>query len=409
MRRKKKKRIFPLICMLFICVLLCAAGAVTAAGLYLQKVQKQPLAAKAVGEVTDQPLEDTVPFTEITIDEAEVAGGYYYQLLSDGQQLVYKEILQGIREQAESIYIHCATANEFGMIYEYLLYDRPEVFWCTGMTQITSYSDYSEVRPGYICQGEELAGRSAQIEAAANACLAGIAIDAPDYEKVKYVFEYLVNTVDYNMDAPDNQNIYSALVNRASVCAGYSRAAQYLLQRLGLECIYVVGTIPEQGPHAWNIVKCNGQYYQMDVTFGDPVFFQGESGSNIPLDSINYGYLCCTDADMYRSHTPEPEVYYPECVSMDLNYYVLNGMYYDVYDRDLILQNMNQSVFDMQKAFTCKFPDEGLYQQAHDDVINNLIPQAAQNLAVYYGLETVWYTYVEDPKMAAITVYWGYQ
>ena len=147
----------------------------------------------------------------------------------------------------------------------------------------------------------------------------------------------------------------------------------------------------------------------MDVTFGDPVFFQGESGSNIPLDSINYGYLCCTDADMYRSHTPEPEVYYPECVSMDLNYYVLNGMYYDVYDRDLILQNMNQSVFDMQKAFTCKFPDEGLYQQAHDDVINNLIPQAAQNLAVYYGLETVWYTYVEDPKMAAITVYWGYQ
>ncbi len=274
MRRKKKKRIFPLICMLFLCVLLCIAGTVTAAKLYLQKL---PEAAKITQEVVDQIVENTVPFAEITIDETEVAGGYYYQLLSDGQQLVYKEILQGIRNQAESIYIHCATANEFGRIYEYLLYDRPEVFWCTGKTQITSYSDYSEVRPGYICQGEELVRRSAEIDAAANACLAGISLEAPEYDKIKYVFEYLVNTVDYNMDAPDNQNIYSALVNKASVCAGYSRAAQYLLQRLGIECIYVVGTIPEQGPHAWNIVKCNGQYYQMDVTFGDPVFFWGKA------------------------------------------------------------------------------------------------------------------------------------
>lgn len=406
MRRKKKKRIFPLICMLFLCIVFCIAGTITAAKLYLQEL---PEAAKVAQQVVDQVVENTVPFAEITIEDAEVAGGYYYQLLSDGQQLVYKEMLQGIREQAESIYIHCASANEFGMIYEYLLYDRPEVFWCTGKTQITSYSDYSEVRPSYVCQGEELLRKNAEIETAANACLAGIAMDAPEYDKVRYVFEYLVNTVDYNIDAPDNQNIYSALVNKVSVCAGYSRAAQYLLQRLGIECIYVVGTIPEQGPHAWNIVKCNGQYYQMDVTFGDPVFFQGESGMDIPLDSINYGYLCCTDTDMYRSHTPDPEVYYPECVSMDLNYYVLNGMYYDVYDRDLILQNMNQSIYDMQKAFTCKFPDETLYLQAHDDVIVNLIPQAAQNLAVYYGLQTVWYTYVEDPKMAAITVYWGYQ
>ena len=46
------------------------------------------------------------------------------------------------------------------MVYEYLLYDRPEIFWCTGGTQITSYTDYSEVRPVYICLGEELQQQS---------------------------------------------------------------------------------------------------------------------------------------------------------------------------------------------------------------------------------------------------------
>ena len=39
-------------------------------------------------------------------------------------------------------------------------------------------------------------------------------------KKIRYVYEYLVNTVDYDENAPDNQNIYSALVGKSSVCAG---------------------------------------------------------------------------------------------------------------------------------------------------------------------------------------------
>lgn len=406
MRRKKKKRIFPLVFMLLVCVGFCIWGAREAATIYFQKL---PENVNIIKNAVSQTIEESIPFSEIVIEESEVSSGFYYQLLSDGQQLIYKEILQAVRGQAESFYIHTGDTKEFSMIYEYLLYDRPEIFWCTGGTQITSYTDYSEVRPAYTCLGEELQQRQAQIDAAANACLAGIAADAPEYDRIRYVFEYLVNTVDYNLDSPDNQNIYSSLVNRISVCAGYSRAAQYLLQRLGIECIYAIGTIPQQGPHAWNIVRCNGQYYHMDVTFGDPVFLQEENGASIPLDSINYGYLCCADSELYRSHTPEAGIPYPECPSMDLDYYVLNGMYYEGYDSYVMLLNMNQSIYEMRPSFSCKFSYNDLYLQAHDDIINNVIPQAAQTLAVHYGLDTVWYTYVEDPMMSVITVYWGYQ
>lgn len=405
-RRKKKKRIFPLIFMLLICIGFCTWMIKEAATLYIQKL---PENINAIKEAAVQTVEDEVPFSEIIIDEAEVDSGFYYHLLNDEQRLIYKEILQAVRDQAESFYIHTGDTKEFSKIYEYLLYDRPEIFWCTGGTQITSYTDYAEVYPAYICLGDEKAQRAVQIEEATNACLAGISTEAPEYERIRYVFEYLVNTVDYNLAAPDNQNIYSSLVNRVSVCAGYSRAAQYLLQRLGIECIYAIGTIPQQGPHAWNIVRCNGQYYHMDVTFGDPVFLQEESGANIPIGSINYGYLCCADSELYRSHTPEPGIPYPECPSMDLDFYVLNGMFYDGYDSYVMLQNMNQSVYEMRPSFSCKFSYYDLYLQAHDDIINNVIPQAAQTLAVYYGLETVWYTYVEDPMMSVITVYWGYQ
>ena len=94
---------------------------------------------------------------------------------------------------------------------------------------------------------------------------------------------------------------------------------------------------------------------------------------------------------------------------MDLDYYVLNGMYYEGYDSYVMLLNMNQSIYEMRPSFSCKFSYNDLYLQAHDDIINNVIPQAAQTLAVHYGLDTVWYTYVEDPMMSVITVYWGYQ
>ena len=136
---------------------------------------------------------------------------------------------------------------------------------------------------------------------------------------------------------------------------------------------------------------------------------QEESGEKVPESSINYGYLCCTDEEIFKNHEPDADVIYPACTSMDLNYYVLNGMYYDFYDSETILSNMNQAIYNMESSFTCKFSTDELYQMAHDDMIQNLIPQAAQNLASYYRLESVSYMYVEDEDVDKITVFWNYQ
>lgn len=348
-------------------------------------------------------------FRELTVSEEEVEGSFYYEQLNSTEQLIYRELLQGVQDMEDRITIHAGRDDHPEKVYEYLLYDCPELFWCTGSSQMTVYEEYTEFYPSYSCTSEERAQRQSEIDENVSDCIAGLDSAAGEYDRIRYIYEYLVNTVDYDENAPDNQNIYSALVGKSSVCAGYSRAAQYLLDIMGIECIYVVGTAQEQEAHAWNIVNCGGRYYQMDVTFGDPVFLSSESGGNLPGDIIYYDYLCCTDADILIDHTPSDEVTYPACTSDDLNYYRMNGMYYDSYDPQILLDDMNDSIYEGQEMFVCKFSSSEIYQDVRDAVIEELFPKAAQTLGAVYGLSQVKYTYIEDESHNKIMVFWNYQ
>ena len=406
MARRRKRRRWPVILgMIIIICIFTGLGAVSK--MLLPDLFASTKKVIEVVKTKTSPLAD-VPFEEIQIAEEDVSSGYYYQQLGEEEQKLYKEMYQGLKEAAPVIYMHSPDMKVLEKISQFISMDRPELFWCDGQMQVTSYEQYAEIQPVYTYTGEEKDKRQAEIEAARAECFSGLSGDMSEYAKIKYVFEYLVNTVDYNLDAPDNQNIYSALVGKASVCAGYSRAAQYLLRQLGIECIYVTGNIPNQGAHAWNIVKCNGQYYQMDVTFGDPVFIEEEGGTRPPGQSINYDYLCCSDAEIMKNHTADIFVTFPQCTSMDLNYYRLNGMYYEEFRPDQILEAMNQTIYNPESSFTCKFANDSLYQEAHDVILNDLVQQAAQNLLDYYGLESVQYTYVEDEVMDKISIYWNY-
>lgn len=348
-------------------------------------------------------------FPELNVTEDEVSDHYYYQQLTEAEQTVYRELLQGVTGMEECILIHAEKGDQPEKAYEYLLYDCPELFWCAGSSRMTVYDTYTKFWPEYTCTSGERETRQDEIDSAVAECTAGLDLSAGEYDRIRYVYEYLVNTVDYNENAPDNQNIYSALVGKSSVCAGYSRAAQYLLNNMGIECIYVVGTAQGQEAHAWNIVNCGGKYYQMDVTFGDPVFLSSESGENLPGNIIYYDYLCCTDAEILADHTPTDEVAYPSCESDDLNYYRMNGMYYESYDPQILLGDMNDSIYEGQEMFVCKFSSPEIYREARDAVIEELFPKAAQTLGSVYGLEQVKYTYIEDKTHNKIMVFWNYQ
>ena len=106
----------------------------------------------------------------------------------------------------------------------------------------------------------------------------------------------------------------------------------------------------------------------MDVTFRRSGISGDRERGSLPEQSINYDYLCCSDAEIMKNHTMDTTVEYPPCSSMDLNYYKLNGMYYEEYQPDQLLKDMNDTIYGRADSFTCKFANDTLYQQAHGTV-----------------------------------------
>ncbi len=370
--------------------------------------------------------QEEIPYQKISVTAEERTEKYYYQQLPEEQKQVYQEILEGVRNHTEEIYVHDSDADETNQIFQKLMQDQPDIFWCDGTATATTHKgteSYTVLKPKYFYTEEESQTMQTEITQAAEKWLADLDADADDYHKIFYVYEKIVDEVDYDESAPDNQNIYSVFVNQKSVCAGYSKATQYLLEKLGIFCTYVTGKTTEGVSHAWNLVKCNGDYYYVDTTWGDPVFQQEEgedtsrnADQNAEQDTdtsgnkanISYDYMCCDDTQLFQTHILDTGTQMPECSKMNCNYYVVNEMYYTQYDAEKALEAMNQTIWAKESSTTFKFPDTAAYQQAHDDIFQKELAKAAQNLADYYGLSQVKYQYIDDPRLHKIVIFWQY-
>lgn len=133
-----------------------------------------------------------------------------------------------------------------------------------------------------------------------------------EYDKVKAVHDYVASTTVYdykgwnaNKVHNDSYTIYGPLAKGIAVCDGYARTAAYMLDKLGIENHYVLGTA-DGGLHSWNKVKIDGKYYNMDITWDDP--------STSKTGKYNYKYFLISDATISKDHK-EQKNGYPKATS----------------------------------------------------------------------------------------------
>ena len=131
-----------------------------------------------------------------------------------------------------------------------------------------------------------------------------------DLEKVFYVHEWLVQNIAYDRehlsdDVQDDHNLRGALLDGTAVCDGYAKTYALTLRKLGITGVLV--TSKDIG-HAWNMVELDGNWYQVDCTWDDPV-----DGSD-QLGYCMHKHLLCTTEEMNTNHNDDGD----DSVAFDL-------------------------------------------------------------------------------------------
>lgn len=332
---------------------------------------------------------------------------FAYESLDAQEQIWYGEIEQALGEMTDTVKLSTEPIGQgldeqdIDRIFQCVLIDHPEIFYTTGYT----YTKYSrgdrtvgiDFAGTYSLPREEAVNKAEEIRERASEWLSDIPSDASEYDKVKAVYEKIIFSTDYDLNASDNQNIASVFLGNSSVCQGYAKATQYLLNHLGVMCTLVQGTVDTGEAHAWNLVRVDGDYYYVDTTWGDASYRMEDGSGQEELPEINYDYLCVTTQELLRTHRIESVVAMPECTATQANYYVREGVYFTSYDAEQM-----QSIFDRawesgRTEITLKCADEECYRE----ICRGLIDE--QEIFSYMPENSSTIAYAQNGKQLSLT------
>ncbi len=349
---------------------------------------------------------------------------YAYQQLTKEEQVFYDLFLSAVKNHSlspESI-PPFVTEQVLIKIRDYVLIDHPEIFWFSGKINYLFEKESGRITSCefvYSMTPEEAAEKERLIEESLTSFLSGITDKMSDYEVAVAVYNNIIDLVDYdslrleqeksknkiNDDVPDDlRSIFGVFVNKKAVCAGYAKATQYLFNRLGIECVYVSG-IGDDGPHAWNLVNLEGEYYYIDTTWDD---HSNTKDGNDSSREITYDYFCITTELLLRDHKPDDTIVLPECNSLKCNYYYRNGLLLDHYNFTEIRSIIKAAVADGNTTVPLKAMTSDVYQQMYDslidgkkteDVIRYLNLDSATRVSTSYS-----YSYSEEKLRISITL-----
>ena len=294
---------------------------------------------------------------------------YAYSVLDITEQNLYVEILYALENEIEEMKLSTRDPEEIDKIFQCVLLDHPEIFYADGYSFV-KYTYGDEVRKvtftgNYIYRGEEIRKKQEQITAGVSDILSGIPRELSDYEKVKRVYEEVIYRTEYSTKAKDNQNICSVFLENSSVCQGYAKAVQYLLQQLSIPATMVVGTVENGEGHAWNLVRIDNRYYHVDATWGDASYLVEKEEGEIDqsLKGINYDYLCVTTGEISQTHTIDNVVPIPVCDSREANYYVREGAYFEEFNEEQLVRLIERYQSEGRESFTVKCATKEVYRE----------------------------------------------
>lgn len=286
-------------------------------------------------------------------------------------------------------------ADTLTKIHGYVLADHPDIFWVGELHYTTIGDRCVNYEPQYTMVRAEAERAAESIEQSVAGIIKAAEVFSSDYDRAVFVHDYLVGAVRYDKNGENESrfDVRGVFSDRLAVCAGYAKAFQLIMQRMSIECFYVTGMAGEIS-HAWNIVKLDGDYTSVDVTYDDPLLDGGEGTS--------HAYFGFTSADVAAARSVDSHYPYPEPVAM--RYLERKGLSGDSID-GFFDQLASAAAANIQKGdYSVEFVSQAFEREVKDSrLLGRLITAVNDRLggeAISYSLQ---YSLISE--MAAVKLF----
>ena len=346
-------------------------------------MKPKPAALGALAAVLIALFTAGCAFTEPAV-HLPAASEHCYSQLSGDEAALY-DLMTGAIYEHDSFSLSLfsdVNVDTLTKIHGYVLADHPDIFWVGELNYTTVGDRCVDYEPQYTMTRDEAEKVTESMEQSVAGIVKAAEVFSSDYDRAVFVHDYLVGAVKYDKSGANEArfDVRGVFSDRLAVCAGYAKAFQLIMQRMSIECFYVTGAVGEIS-HAWNIVKLDGNYTSVDVTYDDPLLDGGEGTS--------HAYFGFTRADVASTRSVDSRYPYPEPIAM--RYLERKGLSGDSVDA-FFDRLAAAAAANIQKGdYTVEFMSRSFEREVEDSrLLGRLITAVNDRLggeAITYGLQ----------------------
>ncbi len=282
---------------------------------------------------------------EATLSDEQLSRAFSYSFLSEQEKRIYRIMLNMVQHLTEGwVDVGEIEINHSAVVaraFRAMTNDFPEYYWMPSSYYITVDKNNvavafkrNEAEDGYGFTKEEIESNKLEFDDAIERIMDKVNKGKTDFEKEVLIHDLLCKAVVYDseFDRYGEGTVYSAygaLVNGHAVCEGYARAFKLLCYYAGIECILITGDSKNVG-HMWNMVKLDGNWYHVDVTWDDLRSEPHHTYLNLTELQIRADHdIDITYADVPSNLAAQGNSYnfcVPPAESESLNYFIKKGL-----------------------------------------------------------------------------------
>lgn len=226
---------------------------------------------------------------------------YYYNQLSENAQKAYDDIREAVLNCEKKVKItYSINTDDFTKIAELLILHDPLTFNLKDIEATSVSSKSITFKLSYRYTKESYQKMVASYEKKVDKILERLDEDMTTYSKIKIIHDSIINSAVYDIDYKLSDTVYGTLSKGKGKCDGYAKTFAYVCGKAGIRAVTVIGTdvyTTDGSMHMWNKVYYNKKWYNVDVTWDDPV-------SNMK-DNRKYEFFMLSDKDMRKTHTED--------------------------------------------------------------------------------------------------------